>query len=69
MKKKIVTFPNKMLDDLYEIAEFEERSFSDLIREASRRYVEQFKDKQNPKQLLPLGTINDTNKYLCTNAR
>lgn len=45
-KNKLVAFPLILLAQLEHIAQVEGRNFSDLMREAGRRYVESFNQKQ-----------------------
>ncbi len=64
MPKVLVALPSGLLEEIDEVALAEHRNRSDLIREALRRYIENFKRNQNnpnnnnynnsPKQ----GTVN-----------
>lgn len=42
-KPKLIKFGPALLADLYEIAKAEGRTFSDLIRECARQYVNKFR--------------------------
>jgi metal-responsive CopG/Arc/MetJ family transcriptional regulator len=48
-KKVLVALPAGLLEQVDFVAQVEHRSRSDLIREALRRYIENFKRSQSPK--------------------
>jgi metal-responsive CopG/Arc/MetJ family transcriptional regulator len=48
-KKVLVALPAGLLEQVDFVAQVEHRSRSDLIREALRRYIENFKRTQAPK--------------------
>ncbi len=47
MPKVLVALPSGLLEEIDEVALAEHRNRSDLIREALRRYIENFKRNQN----------------------
>jgi hypothetical protein len=51
--KVLLQFPKAMLEQVDFVATIEHRSRSELMREAMRRYLEQFK-AANPRQILPV---------------
>ncbi|MBX9686122.1 MAG: ribbon-helix-helix domain-containing protein [Candidatus Obscuribacterales bacterium] len=48
-KKVLVALPPGLLEQIDFVAQIEHRNRSDLIREALRRYIEQFKRSQSPR--------------------
>lgn len=48
-KKVLVALPAGLLEQIDHVAQIEHRNRSDLIREALRRYIEQFKRNQSPR--------------------
>jgi metal-responsive CopG/Arc/MetJ family transcriptional regulator len=48
-KKVLVALPPGLLEQIDFVAQVEHRSRSDLIREALRRYIENFKKSQAPR--------------------
>jgi metal-responsive CopG/Arc/MetJ family transcriptional regulator len=48
-KKVLVALPPGLLEQIDFVAQVEHRSRSDLIREALRRYIENFKKTQAPR--------------------
>jgi metal-responsive CopG/Arc/MetJ family transcriptional regulator len=48
-KKVLVALPPGLLEQIDFVAQVEHRSRSDLIREALRRYIENFKRSQAPR--------------------
>ena len=48
-KKVLVALPPGLLEQIDFVAQVEHRNRSDLIREALRRYIEQFKRTQSPR--------------------
>ncbi len=48
-KKVLVALPPGLLEQIDFVAQIEHRNRSDLIREALRRYIEQFKRTQSPR--------------------
>ena len=48
-KKVLVALPSGLLEQIDFVAQVEHRTRSDLIREAMRRYIEQFKRTQSPR--------------------
>lgn len=48
-KKVLVALPPGLLEQIDFVAQVEHRNRSDLIREALRRYIEQFKRSQSPR--------------------
>lgn len=48
-KKVLVALPPGLLEQIDFVAQVEHRNRSDLIREALRRYIEQFKRSQAPR--------------------
>lgn len=48
-KKVLVALPAGLLEQIDHVAQVEHRNRSDLIREALRRYIEQFKRSQSPR--------------------
>jgi len=48
-KKVLVALPPGLLEQIDFVAQIEHRSRSDLIREALRRYIENFKRSQGPR--------------------
>jgi metal-responsive CopG/Arc/MetJ family transcriptional regulator len=48
-KKVLVALPPGLLEQIDFVAQVEHRSRSDLIREALRRYIENFKRSQGPR--------------------
>lgn len=48
-KKVLVALPPGLLEQIDFVAEVEHRNRSDLIREALRRYIDNFKRTQSPK--------------------
>ena len=48
-KKVLVALPSGLLEQTDYIAQVEHRTRSDLIREALRRYIDQFKRAQSPR--------------------
>jgi CopG family transcriptional regulator/antitoxin EndoAI len=48
-KKVLVALPPGLLEQIDFVAQVEHRTRSDLIREALRRYIENFKRSQSPR--------------------
>jgi metal-responsive CopG/Arc/MetJ family transcriptional regulator len=48
-KKVLVALPPGLLEQIDFVAQVEHRSRSDLIREALRRYIDNFKKSQGPR--------------------
>ena len=48
-KKVLVALPPGLLEQIDFVAQIEHRNRSDLIREALRRYIDQFKRSQSPR--------------------
>lgn len=48
-KKVLVALPPGLLEQIDFVAQVEHRTRSDLIREAMRRYIENFKRSQSPR--------------------
>jgi len=69
-KKVLVALPQGLLEQIDFVANVEHRSRSDLIREALRRYIENFKRAQTPRMSVStVGTqkvalISDTEESL-----
>ena len=51
MAKVLVNFQDDFLQEIDKIAELEHRTRSSLIREALRRYLTQYKNEANQKEL------------------
>ncbi len=64
MPKVLVALPSGLLEEIDEVALAEHRNRSDLIREALRRYIENFKRNQNN----AAGNNNHNNKQNLVNS-
>lgn len=60
-KRKLVAWPPALLEQLEFIAQCEHRTFSDLIREAGRRYILEFRAKNN-QTFNPVQVLDEINK-------
>lgn len=63
-KKVLVALPGGLLEQVDFVAQVEHRSRSDLIREALRRYIENFKRTQAPK--MSVSTVGSQKVALLT---
>jgi metal-responsive CopG/Arc/MetJ family transcriptional regulator len=63
-KKVLVALPGGLLEQVDFVAQVEHRSRSDLIREALRRYIENFKRSQSPK--MSVSTVGSQKVALLT---
>jgi metal-responsive CopG/Arc/MetJ family transcriptional regulator len=48
--KKVIAFPKGLVDQANAVALLEHRTFSDLVREAIRRYIAEVKPQGAPEQ-------------------
>jgi metal-responsive CopG/Arc/MetJ family transcriptional regulator len=65
-KKVLVALPPGLLEQIDFVAQVEHRSRSDLIREALRRYIENFKRSQGPR--MSVSTVGTQKIALLTEA-
>jgi metal-responsive CopG/Arc/MetJ family transcriptional regulator len=63
-KKVLVALPPGLLEQIDFVAQVEHRSRSDLIREALRRYIENFKRSQAPR--MSVSTVGSQKVALLT---
>lgn len=65
-KKVLVALPPGLLEQIDFVAQVEHRTRSDLIREALRRYIEQFRRTQGPR--MSVSTVGQQKVALLTEA-
>ncbi|MBK9144561.1 MAG: ribbon-helix-helix protein, CopG family [Cyanobacteria bacterium HKST-UBA02] len=65
-KKVLVALPPGLLEQIDFVAQVEHRTRSDLIREALRRYIENFKRTQSPQ--MSVSTVGNQKVALLTDA-
>jgi metal-responsive CopG/Arc/MetJ family transcriptional regulator len=65
-KKVLVALPPGLLEQIDFVAQVEHRSRSDLIREALRRYIDNFKKSQAPR--MSVSTVGNQKVALLSDA-
>ena len=65
-KKVLIALPPAMLEQVDFIAQVEHRTRSDLIREALRRYLDNFKRQQGAAAHMTVSTMETVEPYTAT---